>query len=72
MLLISLVYISINKRNQLTGYDMSLKNILANPKTHDQLDELVKKRVAEFSPIKTKQAIVAQAVEGLFKKEIKK
>ena len=51
---------------------MSLKNILANSKTHGQLDELVKKRREEFSPIKTKQAINAEAVDALYKKEIKK
>lgn len=51
---------------------MTSKNVLANKKTHEQLDELVRKRTNEFSPIKTKQAITAQAIEILYKKEIKK
>lgn len=51
---------------------MSLKNVLANEKTHNQLDELRKKREKEFSPIKTKQAITAEAIDNLYKKEIKK
>lgn len=51
---------------------MSLRNVLANEKTHSQLDEMVEKRKAEFSPIKTKQAIMAEAVESLYKREIKK
>lgn len=51
---------------------MSLKNILANEKTHEQLEEIIKIRKKEFLPIKTKQAVTAEAIEALYKKEIKK
>ncbi len=47
-------------------------NIKINERTSEQLTSLKKKRVEEFSIIKTKQDITAEAIETLYKKEIKK
>lgn len=46
--------------------------ISINGKTSEQLNELKNKRVKEDDLIKSKQGIVAQAVEAMYKKEIKK
>ena len=45
--------------------------ITINKKTSDQVTELKQKRVDEHSLVKNKEGIVAQAVEALYKKEIK-
>lgn len=46
--------------------------ITINKKTSEQLIELKKKRVDEESLVKSKEGIVAQAVDLLHKKEIKR
>jgi len=43
-----------------------------NSKTNEQLTEIKNKRVKEENLIKSKEGIVAQAVDALYKKEIKK
>ncbi len=40
--------------------------------TEKQLNELSKKRKADHAIVKSKQAIAAEAIEILYKKEIKK
>lgn len=47
-------------------------NIKVNEKTSDQLTALKIKRSNEYSLIRTKQDLVAEAVDALYKKEIKK
>ena len=47
-----------------------MNSILINPVTDQQLSELAFKRKKEFSPIKTKQQIAAQAVALLYRKEL--
>ena len=56
----------------MTSTKASLTNVLTNEKTQAQLVELIAKRKGEFAPIKTKQAITAEAIELLYKREIKK
>ncbi len=46
--------------------------ISINNKTSEQLTEIKKKRVDEQNLVKSKEGIVAQAIEALYKKEIKK
>ena len=50
---------------------MTYKNIKATPRTHEQLEAIVKKRTGEYALIKSKQDITAEAIEALYKKEIK-
>lgn len=46
--------------------------ISVSKKTSDQLSEIKKQRVEEQNLVKSKEGIVAQAVNALYNKEIKK
>lgn len=48
------------------------KTIKLSSITNEQLDKLSDKRKLEQSLVKTKQALVAEAVELLYRKEIKR
>ena len=54
------------------GNKMALLNVAISEETQRQINELVKKRIGEHNLVNKKKSITAQAIEALYKKEVKK